>query len=438
MHKMMRSPIFLMALTIFIDFVGFGLILPLLPFWSERLGASPVGVGLVLTVYALAQFLFTPLLGILSDRCGRRPIIFASLLIEALSLALCALAGSLPLLLVARFIGGLGASNIGSAQAVVADVTPIEGRARGMGLIGAAIGLGFVVGPALGSLLAPLGPAVPFWVAMLVALANALLVLRLLPETRWMGTPYPPVSSTMLGRGVAPVQVLRHPMVARLVVVNLLFTVAFTAMETVFALFTQHAFGWTTRQNGYLFTYIGLLIVFMQGVVVGQLARRWGERRLMLAGLVLLAAGLALLPLSTTLASLVVVLGIISIGDGAVTPMLSTLLSFASAPEARGETLGLAQGIAGLARVIGPVAAGSAFAVGGPAAPFLVGSALVVVAALIAFSARTSTYEITPAHSVSAFQSASSEEMHTIACRDVYLPPRQDALRPSVPPPCED
>jgi multidrug resistance protein len=411
MHKMMRSPVFLMALTIFIDFVGFGLILPLLPFWSERLGASPVGVGLVLTVYALAQFLFTPLLGILSDRYGRRPIIFASLLIEALSLALCALAGSLPLLLVARFIGGLGASNIGSAQAVVADVTPIEGRARGMGLIGAAIGLGFVVGPALGSLLAPLGPAVPFWVAMLVALANALLVLLLLPETRWMGTPYPPVSSTMLGRGVAPAQVLRHPMVARLVVVNLLFTVAFTAMETVFALFTQHAFGWTTRQNGYLFTYIGLLIVFMQGVVVGQLARRWGERRLMLAGLVLLAAGLALLPWSTNLAPLVVVLTIISIGDGAVTPMLSTLLSFASAPEARGETLGLAQGIAGLARVIGPVAAGSAFAVGGPAAPFLVGSALVVLAALIAFSARSSTREITPTHSVSAFQTASSEEI---------------------------
>jgi len=423
MHKMMRSPIFLMALTIFIDFVGFGLILPLLPFWSERLGASPVGVGLVLTVYALAQFLFTPLLGIFSDRYGRRPIIFTSLLIEALSLALCALAGSLPFLLVARFIGGLGASNIGSAQAVVADVTPIEGRARGMGLIGAAIGLGFVVGPALGGLLAPLGPAFPFWVAMFVALANALLVLRLLPETRWKGTTYPPVSPTMLGRGVALAgwrQVLRHPMVARLVVVNLLFTVAFTAMETVFALFTQHAFGWTTRQNGYLFTYIGLLIVLMQGVVVGKLARRWGERRLMLAGLVLLAAGLALLPWSMNLAPLVIVLGIISIGDGAVTPMLSTLLSFASAPEARGETLGLAQGVAGLARIVGPLAAGTTFAVGGPAAPFLVGSALVVLAALIAFPARTSTHEIDPAHSVSHDKTDSHHDELLQMKQDIY------------------
>ncbi len=342
MHEKMRSPVYLMALTIFIDFVGFGLILPLLPFWSERLGAGPVGVGLVLTAYTLAQFLFTPLLGNLSDRYGRRPIIFASLLIEALSLALCALAGSLPFLLVARFIGGLGASNIGSAQAVVADVTPIEGRARGMGLIGAAIGLGFVVGPALGGLLAPLGPAVPFWAAMLVALANALLVLCFLPETRWMGTARPPVAPTIPGRRMAVAewrQVQRHPLVVRLVVVNLLFTIAFTSMETVFALFTQHDFGWTTRQNGYLFTYIGLLIVFMQGGVVGQLARRWGERRLLLAGLVLLAAGLAVLPWSTNLAPLVVVLGIVSIGDGAVTPMLSTLLSFASAPEAKRSAL---------------------------------------------------------------------------------------------------
>src|SRR6266567_385505 len=247
MNRAKRSPLFLMALTIFIDFAGFGLVLPLLPFWAERLGASPVGVGLAITIYALAQFVFTPVLGSLSDRYGRRPVILASLLIEALSLALAALAGSLPILFIARFIGGLGASNIGSAQAVVADVTPVEGRARGMGLIGAAIGLGFVVGPALGGALAPLGTAVPFWVAMLVALANALLVLRFLPETRWMGTTRAPVSPAAHGTG------------------------AFTAMETVFVLFTQHTFGWTAMQNGYIFTYIGVLIVLMQGGLVGLL-----------------------------------------------------------------------------------------------------------------------------------------------------------------------
>ena len=419
MNRTKRSPLFLMALTIFIDFAGFGVVLPLLPFWAERLGAGPVGVGLLLTIYALAQFIFTPVLGALSDRYGRRPIIIASLVIEALSLALSAVAGSLAILLVARFIGGLGASNIGSAQAVVADVTPVERRAQGMGLIGAAIGLGFVVGPALGGVLAPLGAGVPFWVAMIVALANALLVLRFLPETHYMrattrgSTPpdtSPMVSFTHHGMGVVlsgSKRLLRNPAVARLVVINLLFTVAFTAMEAVFPLFTQHSFGWTALQNGYIFTYAGVVIVLMQGGLVGQLVKRWGERSLLITGLVLLAAGLALLSWSTNLALLLVALGILSSGDGAVTPMVSALLSFASPPTAQGETLGLAQGVAGLGRAIGPLAAGSIFAIGGPGAPFILGSALVVLAALIALPALSVNQGVSLTHSTSDAQPVS-------------------------------
>src|SRR5258708_19224782 len=183
MSKIFRSPLFLMAFTIFIDFTGFGLVIPLLPFWAQHLGANAVGVGLILTIYALAQFIFTPILGSLSDRYGRRPVIIASLVIEAIALVLSALANTLPLLFVARFIGGVGSSNIGSAQAVVSDVTPPEGRARGMGLIGAAIGMGFVVGPAIGGVLAPLGPPIPFSVAPVVSVVNTLLVNLFLPET---------------------------------------------------------------------------------------------------------------------------------------------------------------------------------------------------------------------------------------------------------------
>lgn len=389
MSRVLRSPLVLMALTVFIDFAGFGLILPLLPFWAERLGAGPVGVGLVLTVYALAQVLFTPLLGALSDRYGRRPVILASLLIEAVGFALSALAGSLPLLLVARFIGGLGASNIGSAQAVVSDVTPPEGRARGMGLIGAAIGLGFVVGPALGGLLAPLGATLPFWAAMGVALANALLVLAFLPETRKRraaGTLEQPAQPHRFALSAGWHTLRRSPVVARLVAINLLFTVAFTAMETVFPLFSQRVFGWTAQQNGYLFTYVGVIIVIMQGGLVGQLVKRFGEKMLLIAGLLLLAAGLALLPFSTTLGVLLLALGILSAGDGAVSPTSSALLSFASPEGAQGETLGLSQGVGGLGRILGPLAAGSLFAVG-IGVPFLAGAALLLVAALIALPA---------------------------------------------------
>jgi multidrug resistance protein len=363
------------------------LIIPLLPFWAQHLGAGPVGVGLTLTVYALAQFIFTPVLGRLSDRYGRKPVIFSSLLIEAISFAFTALAGSLPLLLAARFVGGLGASNIGSAQAVVTDVTSPGERARGMGLIGAAIGLGFVVGPALGGVLAPIGPAVPFWVAMGLAVINALLVMSFLPETRGEQGRVSSISRGSGGLLTGWGKTLRYPAVVRLVTINLLFTLAFAAMEAVFPLFTQHTFGWTARENGYIFTYVGFVVVLMQGGLVGRLVRRFGEHRLLIAGLAMLAIGLILLPWSTNLALLFISLGILSAGEGAVTPTVSALLSFVSPPEAQGETLGFAQGLAGLGRVVGPLAAGSLFAMAGPGSPFLIGGILVALAVVLALPA---------------------------------------------------
>lgn len=386
MRQSSRSPLLLMALTVFIDLTGFGIILPLLPFWAEKLGANPFQVGLILTIYAMAQFLFTPVLGALSDRYGRRPVIFGSLLIEAASLALTALACTLPVLLAARFIGGLGASNMGSAQAVVADVTPPEGRARGMGLIGAAIGMGFVVGPAIGGVLAGHGAALPFWIAMGIALVNALLVLIFLPETRvpreaTAGVPAGGRQQlTFLGGWR---RVLRSPVVARLIAINLLFTLAFTAMEAVFPLFTQRTFNWNAVQNGYIFTYVGVVIVIMQGGLVGQLVKRFGERRVLTGGLVLLAGGLLLLPLSATVAVLLVALAILSAGDGAVTPTTSALLSLASPADAQGETLGVAQGIGGLGRIFGPIIAGALFGVS-IGLPFIAGGVIVLLALLLA------------------------------------------------------
>lgn len=385
MPRSSRSPLLLMALTVFIDLMGFGIILPLLPFWAEKLGANPIEVGLILTIYAVAQFLFTPVLGSLSDRFGRRPVIIVSLLIEAVSFALSALAGSLLMLLFARFIGGVGASNMSSAQAVVADVTPPEGRARGMGLIGAAIGMGFVVGPAIGGVLAGQGQVVPFWAAMGVALINALLVLAFLPETRKRPrtgsgeTVQPPLRGVLGGWRRA----FASPALARLILVNLFFTLAFTAMEAVFPLFTQRVFHWDATQNGYIFTYVGVVIVIMQGGLVGMLVKRFGEQRVLIGGLVMLAIGLLLLPLSQTLAVLLIALAVLSAGDGAVTPSTSALLSFASPAEAQGETLGIAQGAAGLGRVVGPLAAGALFSLG-IGVPFAAGGAIVLLALLLA------------------------------------------------------
>lgn len=256
-----------------------------------------------------------------------------------------------------------------------------------MGLIGASIGLGFVIGPALGGVLVPLGPALPFWAATAVALLNALLVLFFLPETLNREARKTQAAPNRRGLLAGITGVWRYPVVTRLIAINLIFTIAFTAMEAIFPLFTQHTFGWGAAQNGYVFTYVGFIIVIMQGGLVGQLVKRWQEQAIMLAGLVMLAAGLILLAFSAQLATLLTALGILSVGDGAVTPLVSTLLSFASPAEAQGETLGLAQGVAGLGRIVGPVAAGSAYAFGGLATPFIAGGILVLLAAMLAVPA---------------------------------------------------
>lgn len=398
-----------MALTIFIDFTGFGLIIPLLPFWAEHLGAGPFGVGLMLTSYALAQFLFTPVLGALSDRYGRKRVIFFSLCIEVVSFALTALAGTLPVLLIARVIGGIGASNIGSAQAVVSDVTPPEKRAAGMGIIGAAIGMGFVVGPAIGGLLAPHGETTPFWVALGMALVNALLVLFLLPETRARqngeAASREGVGILFAGWGKAT----RHKAIVSLVLVNLLYTLAFTGMEAVFPLLTQKNFGWSALQNGYVFTYVGVIIVLMQGGLVRQLVKRFGERNLMLAGLVLLGLGLILLIWSASLALMLISVGILSIGDGAVTPTSSALLSLIAPENEQGEILGFAQGIGGLGRTFGPLIAGALFSLGS-GIPFLAGGLFALLAILVTLPVMQNIQHTIEVHRHASRESAGPAE----------------------------
>lgn len=409
MAKMLRSPLFLMAFTIFIDITGFGLVIPLLPFWAEHLGASPIGVGLILTMYALAQFFFTPLLGALSDHYGRKPVLLLSLGIEVISFALSALANSLPLLLFARLIGGIGASNMGSAQAVVSDVTPPEKRAAGMGAIGAAIGLGFVVGPALGGVFSPHGEVTPFWVAMGLALLNILLVFFLLPETRKRQnaekTAHAGISILVSGWGKA----MRNSPVVSLVLVNLFYTLAFTGMETVFPLLTQKFFGWKSLQNGYVFMYVGILIVLMQGGMVRLLVKRYGERNLMIFGLVFLGLGLLMFIWSSNLAVVLVAVGILSIGDGAVTPTSTAVLSLIAPADEQGELLGFSQGIGGLGRTIGPLLAGALYALG-PSVPFLAGGGFALLAIVVTLPVMTRIqHAIQAQHEPTAAQAEKSD-----------------------------
>ncbi len=375
-----RATLALIASTLFLDFVGLTLVIPLLPFWAEALGAGPVAIGALATSYALAQLAFTPVLGAISDRRGRKQVIFASLLLSAVSFGLTALATSLPALFLARLVGGLGASDVGAAQAVAADVTSPAGRARAMGVVGAAIGLGHVVGPAAGGLLAGLGPAVPFWGAAVLALVNAALVKVMLPETRRRDAL---VANSATAKLPVWGRLLTRVAIRRLAAVSLLFTTGTMAMETVFALFSQRSFGWGVTENGLSFAALGGVVALVQLGLVGRLAERFGERRLLLAGLALLGGGLALIPLGAGLGPLFAALGVVAIGIGLVSPSVPTLLSFAAPAEMQGTVLGLAQGVTGAGRLLGPLAAGGLFALD-PGLPFLAGGVLCVAGLLLA------------------------------------------------------
>jgi DHA1 family tetracycline resistance protein-like MFS transporter len=264
-------------LTVFIDLVGFGIILPQLPYYAEAFGATGVWVGALLTAYSATQFLGASFLGRLSDRIGRRPVLLASLAGSAVSLVLSGLATSLATLVLARALAGLFGGSIAAAQAYVADSTTLEERARYMGFLGASIGLGFVLGPALGSGLARFGFGTAAFVAAGLAAANLVFGLFKLPETHGPERRHLAASRPDFSHLVAA---LRHPSMGRLLAATFLATLAFVAMEATFALLGEHRFGLDPARLGLVFTYVGVVIVVVQGGLVGPLAARFGERTL--------------------------------------------------------------------------------------------------------------------------------------------------------------
>jgi len=370
-------------LTVFLDLVGFGIVIPLLPYYAETYGASALQVTLLMAAYSLAQFLFAPVWGGLSDRRGRRPVLLFSIAATAIFLTGFALAESLFMLFVFRTLHGAAAANISTAQAIVADVTPPEKRAMGMGLIGAAFGVGFTVGPWIGGELAPFGYEVPILVAAGLSALNFVLALGMLPETR-------KASTVTRRRTINPavfMAVARHPVVGAGVVLTLVVTLAFSMMESTFTLFAEHVWSLDAREVGRMFGIAGLVTIIVQGGLIGRLVKRYGEARLLPVGLVILAVGLALLPFAPPFWGMVGVFAVIAIGQGITSPSLHSLISRATSEDEQGFVLGTNQSMSALARAVGPALGGVIFTVLSPQAPFWASSAILVLSLALALPA---------------------------------------------------
>jgi DHA1 family tetracycline resistance protein-like MFS transporter len=387
-----RSPLFVLFLTVFIDLVGFGIIIPVLPLYAEQFHATPMAIGWLTGIYSGMQIIFTPILGKLSDRFGRRPVLMVSIAGTAIGFALMGMATALPLLFVARILAGITGGNISIPQAYIADVTAPEKRSHAMGMIGAAFGLGFTFGPMIGGIMSRISYSAPFFFAAGLAVANAVLVYLILPESLSHEHRAKPHKEASIA------EVFRHGRGAMfaLVVATYFFLIAgFAIMTTLFALFTEKRFGYDAHANGYLFGFIGILTVIVQGGLIGRLVKMFGEVTLTRAGMLLTAASLALLPFSINLTLLLIACAGLSFGSGFASPPLSGLASQMIDRSWQGRALGVMQSAGSTGRLLGPLLGGWLLMLdlNKPVAeygrtPFLVGALLCFIGALLAFCVK--------------------------------------------------
>lgn len=393
--------------VVFINLVGFGLVVPLLPFFAQSLQAEPWQITLMFSAYSLGQFFAEPFWGRLSDRIGRKPVLLVTLAANALGYLLLAFAPTIWAAILVRLFTGLGAGNISTVQGYIADVTPPERRAGRMGMIGAAFGLGFIVGPGLGGLLVQpqmghVGYQLPIFAASGAAVLAALGVMFFLRESRTRTDPAAPRPAFLSGVSFARTD----EVISRVLVVSLIYLAGFSAMEAAFGLWAEQRYAWTAREVGLSFMIVGLISAVNQGLVAGRLARRFGEARVLAAGMLLFGLSLVLqvaAPVAWFPAGRIdlglfglplvagwiipVIMGIGACGMSLAMPNISALISRSSPPDRQGAMLGLNMAAGSMARIVGPIVAGVLYSAVGPDWPFLVGAALTLPAAAMAINA---------------------------------------------------
>ena len=377
------SPLLFLFVTVFVDMMGYGIVVPLLPFYVQQYASGAVLIGLLGSLYAAMQFVGGPFLGGISDRAGRRPVLLLCLFGTSLAYLVLGLANTLPLMVAAVALAGGAAGTLAVAQAYIADSTLPERRAQRLGLIGAAFGLGLITGPVLGGLLSLLSLSAPAFAASALALGNVALGFFVLPESLPVERRVPapilrlnPVSQ--LG------SVLRISHIRALLLVVALLNLSFAGLLTNFPLFSNVRFGWNPAGNSFFFAFVGLCAVLTQGMLLGRLQLHFGEERLLLGGLSLATVNLGLMALIPFGWMLYPVVGVLAVGFGLTVPSLTALISRRVSEREQGKVMGGQQAILSLTLILGPVIAGLAFDHLGVPAPYWIGGLLVALALLVA------------------------------------------------------
>ncbi|MGQ9813725.1 MAG: MFS transporter [Candidatus Roseilinea sp.] len=383
--KQRKRPIAFIFAAVFLDLLGIGILIPVIPYLVQQYSTDALMVGLLSLSYSAAQFVAAPVLGALSDRYGRRPLLVLSVLGSAIGYVVFGLAGSLAMLFLGRIIDGFTGGNISIAQAYIADVTPPKDRAKNFGLIGAAFGMGFIMGPALGGALSQISLHTPAFVAAGLSLITAAFGFFVLPES---------LPAEMRKRSaitfaeIDPIRQIsnaaQRPGLGLALLAIFAQNFAFAGLQSNFAVFTFQRFGLGPQQNAVLFTFLGIVGVFMQGFLVRRLVNRFSDRNLAVAGLVIMTSGFAATAFGPAVWTLYPTMALVSIGNALATPTLTNIVSRQASAQEQGSILGATQSVNSLTRVFGPVWAGATFDTLGAGAPYWSGAIFIALAAAIA------------------------------------------------------
>ncbi len=387
----MTRPLLIIFLTILVNLIGFGIIIPLLPFYAQTFGASPLVIGLLFAIFSLCQLLAAPALGDISDRYGRRPVLVFSLAGTVVSFVMLAVAHSVIMLFAARIVDGLSGGNISTARAYVADVTEPKDRARAYGLIGAAFGLGFILGPALSGVLSRISYTAPIWAAAAITLVATAMAWAWLPET---------IHRAHAGTGnwnpfrFLPA-LLERPLVRRILIIDFFYWFAFAVFQTTFALFVADRFGFDASRTGYFFAAFGVLGAIIQGGFIRHIVKHLGDKPTFIVGLLCTIVGLIAAAFAPSVGWFSIALVPLAFGIGFGHPTIATLVSLVGRGDEQGRVQGAASGVESLGRTLGPVWGNASLQQFGDVTPYISAAALLALTLLMSLGFRVNESQAT-------------------------------------------